>query len=812
MNIFTLSALLTLNKSAYEKGLSEAEGKASSIGSKIGSSFSAMASATTKAIGLASTAVSALVATSVKSTADYEQNLGGVKKIYEGASSELTALAQIAYKTTQMSANQYMETATSFSVALKNSTSSNEEAVAQTDKAMRSIADNWNTFGGDLDNISNAYKGFAKQNYTMLDNLKLGYGGTKTEMERLIADANEYATTIGRTGELSIDSFSDIVDAIDLVQQKQNIAGTSMNEAYTTITGSISMMKASWENFSTALSDTTGTWDLDKTIGNLVDSVVGFDEVVDGVMVHRNGVIENVMPAVQNALNGIGKAIEAFAPVIQTQVPQIIDELLPSIISSATTLITSLVSVLPSLLQTIIECIISVAPQLLSAVGDVGQQVITMLPELFTTIVEAIGNLVEGITEYLPIFVEKGAELIMNLGEGLKTGIPEFLANALPMLLEFSEKLRSGASTLIDAGLELILNIVQGLANALPELIAYVPQIVTNIASIINDNAPKILETGFQIIVTLIGGIINAIPSLIENFGNIVTSICAVIEAFNWFNLGSDVIKWISDGVKSLITAIPELIKNIGNTAWEWFKNVDWLGLGMKVVNFIVNGVSSLGGNIGSTLLSLGKSALSMFQNINWLNLGMKVVRFIANGIKGMVGLATSAIGTIGNGIKNGFSGIIAGAIQWGVDLISNFVRGITNSIGKVVSAVSNVASKVKTFIGFSEPEEGPLSNFHTYAPDMMQLFASGIRNNADLIEDAFNDSLGFAEDGINLSGTYDLSGNTKSLNGSGSNSNSYGDVSIVINATDKQSSKDIADEVMYRLQHIKERNEAVFG
>ena len=231
----------------------EASGKIEGISSgaiaKASAMGQAMYDATKFVASKAVDAGKAIVGGAVEGYASYEQLAGGVKKLYGDASNTVMRFAQDAYKTSGMSANQYMEQATSFSAALVSSLGGDTAAAArQTDVAMRAISDNVNTFGSDMDSVQNAFQGFAKQNYTMLDNLKLGYGGTKQEMERLIADANAYAAANGKAADLSIDSFSDIVTAIELIQEKQGIAGTTAKEAATTIEGSIAMTKAAWAN------------------------------------------------------------------------------------------------------------------------------------------------------------------------------------------------------------------------------------------------------------------------------------------------------------------------------------------------------------------------------------------------------------------------------------------------------------------------------------------------------------------------------------------------------------------------------------
>ena len=315
MDLFDLVATLTLDTSQYEKKMDEAEGKAEKAASessgkwaKFGKAAKVAGVATAAAVGAAAAGIGALTKKSVEAYAEYEQLAGGVKKLFgEEASADLMRYANEAYKTSGMSANKYMEQATSFSAALINSLNGDQRKAAEmTDVAMKAISDNFNTFGGDIQNVQNAYQGFAKQNYTMLDNLKLGYGGTKTEMERLIADANEYAETIGEAGNMSIDSFADVVRAIDLVQQKQGIAGTTAAEAAKTIEGSLNMTKAAWENLIAGLANPDA--DMGQLMDNLIVAIVGDKE--------GEGLLNQLIPAVKRAIEGVGKFVEKAVPML----------------------------------------------------------------------------------------------------------------------------------------------------------------------------------------------------------------------------------------------------------------------------------------------------------------------------------------------------------------------------------------------------------------------------------------------------------------------------------------------------------------
>ena len=443
MTVFEFVAKLTLDSSEYENDLkkqSESGGKLASAWGKIGGAVKVGAAA----IGAASAAVGALTKKSVDAYAEFEQLKGGVEKLYGSAADELMGYANDAYKTAGMSANQYMEQATSFSAALINSLNGDTSAAAkQTDVAMRAISDNFNTFGGDIQNVQNAFQGFAKQNYTMLDNLKLGYGGTKTEMERLIADANEYAAANGMAADLSIDSFSDIVTAIDLVQQKQGIAGTTAKEAATTIEGSLNMTKAAWDNLITGFADPDA--DVGQLIDNLVVAIVGDKE--------GTGLLNQIIPAIQKAVEGIGTFLQAAVPLLASKLPGLIQTFLPVAIDAIVSLVTSIADALPDIVVTIADMlpqiIETLVTGLITAIGKATPRLISAAPKM----VKAIAT---GLLKGVGVLLSAGAKLISSLANAISSKLSATGQKALALARQIPQKIKAGLGSLASAGSALI--------------------------------------------------------------------------------------------------------------------------------------------------------------------------------------------------------------------------------------------------------------------------------------------------------------------------------------------------------------------
>ena len=424
MDLFDLVAKITLDSSEYEKGIKGAEEGTSALSSKwsmFGKVATGVGVAAVAAVGVAAAGVTKLTKQSIEAYKNYEQLAGGVKKLYGDASDEVMKFANQAYKTSGMSANQYMEQATQFSAALINSLNGDASAAAkQTDVAMRAIADNFNTFGGDIQNIQNAFSGFARGQFNMLDNLKLGYSGSRQGMQDLIADANEYAKSIGMAGDLSMDSFSDIVTAIDLIQQKQGIAGTTAKEAATTIEGSLNMTKAAWENLVAGFANPDA--DLGQLMDNLVIAIVGEGE--------GEGLLNNIIPAVQRAIEGIAQVIQQAAPILAEQFPVVVQNVLPTLIEAAATLIAGVVSALPSLIAVLVQqmpmIVTTLANALISAGGQflsAGKQLISQLSSGISSAFSSLIGKVKGLAGRIPQAIKSGVGSLASIGRNLIQGL-----------------------------------------------------------------------------------------------------------------------------------------------------------------------------------------------------------------------------------------------------------------------------------------------------------------------------------------------------------------------------------------------------
>lgn len=646
MDVLDLYAKISLDKSEYDKGLDEASSESKSFGSKLagglGSAVKTVAKVGAAAVAAGASAAAAITKQAVSSFADYEQLIGGVETLFGAADISLEEFAKQnhlkldeagaafeqyqnraqtvldnannAYKTAGISANEYMENVTSFAAALNSSLGDNAwQSANYADMAITDMADNANKMGSSMESIQNAYMGFSKQNFTMLDNLKLGYGGTKEEMERLMRDAEKLEGL--KVGSLDMNSFADVVDAIHIVQENLGITGTTAKEASSTISGSLATMKSAWQNTLAAI----GEGDMSK-ISTMIDNLVESATTFAG----------NVMPVVQRALEGISQLITELAPEIAAALPDMITQILPSLLDAGVQIIDSL-----------------------------GNGILQAIPQLMPTITDVILRLCDMLVQNLPTLIEVGLQVILQLALGIAQALPELIPTIVDTVLTIAEYLIDNVDLLIDAAIALIIGLAEGLINALPKLIEKVPEIVIKLVEAIIRNAPKILEAATKLIFMLIEGIVKMFGKIVEVGGQLVDK------------------------------------------------------------------------------------------------------------------------------VKNGFSEKVQQAKEWGKDIINNFINGIKEKWEHLKQTVKNVAQTVKDFLGFSEPEKGPLSNFHTYAPDMMDLFAKGIRDNENVVTDQIAKSFDFGD----ITGNVNVTG---AASGGGGFENVLGRIEALLAQYLPQMQKDI--------------------
>lgn len=545
-DIFELRAKLGLDKREYEEGLEDAESQASGFGGKLmgalGTGAKVLGEVSLAATGAAITGVTALTTASVNAYGNFEQLAGGVEKLFGDSSEAVMAYADEAYESAGMSANQYMETVTSFSASLISGLGGDTEAAAEiADIAIRDMADNANTFGTSMESIQSAYAGFARGNYTMLDNLKLGYAGSQEGMLQLINDSGILEETITSLDDVS---FDQMIQAIHAVQEDFNITGTTANEAAGTIQGSLSTLQGAWTNLITGLGN--GSADLGKLIDNVVNAALN--------------VVKNIRPIATQAVQGIATMVKEVAPILIEELPAMVEEILPDLLDAVTTLINTVMEVLPSLVQTLIPVVIEVA----------------------LTIVDSLSEFLQS---------DSALQIIMSIVNGLIEALPRLIEAAAAVIVQLANNLSSPAnmSMLIDTALKLILAIAEGLVVATPQLIAVIPQIIGALIGQIILDFPQVLET--------IGELIGALGALVlESLAELMgTSLEDVAEGLSVIG---DAISSAFDSIFGFFTDLGSNITGVVTSLWSDITGLFDGGLG-DISGGVSSGLDGIFGTFG---------------------------------------------------------------------------------------------------------------------------------------------------------------------------------------------------------------------
>lgn len=586
-------------------------GEADKAGTKLGTSLGSKIKSALITAGIGKTLQSI-----ISEGANLEQAIGGIETLFKDNASQVIKYSKMAYKTAGISANSYMEQVTSFSASLLQSLDGNTKKASESaNQAIIDMADNSNKMGTSLDMIQNAYQGFAKQNYTMLDNLKLGYGGTKGEMERLLAEAEKLPSALGR--KFDITNLADVYTAIHLIQEDLGITGTTAKEASTTVTGSLNAMKSSLSNLMGAMALGES---IKAPLQALVDTTGTF-------------LLKNFIPMVGNILKSV---------------PQIIKEL---------------------------------GPQLL----------------------------------------DKGSSMLLSLSKGFKNGFPKLSSKVLDLAQNLGDWLSKQMPVLIEKGFEMLSNLVDGIIKALPEMIRKLPKIISTFANIINNNFPTILKKGAGLLLELIKGIISCIPTLIQNIPQIIRAIVDTLMAFQWLNLGKNIINGLLTGIKSMFSGVSQHAK--------------WL------LQYIVQEIKYLPQN----LMYLGKQAI--------LNFGKSITN--------STGTVSGAIKGVCNVVVNSIKGLPSKMISIGKNLIKGLWNGISNMTGWITAKLDrfsdSVLNGIKKFFGIHSPSKV----FEKEVGEMLPLgMAEGIENNMKYVDDAIEkmnrEAMSVVNANANLSTSYE--------------------------------------------------------
>ena len=646
MDVFDLFASIKLNSDEYDKGLDEAEAKSSGIGDKIGNALSVAGKVGAAAITAASGAVVKLASDSVGAYAQFEQLEGGVKTLfgakemtlqeyadslgvsaeeakekYDGliaAENEAFKNAGEAYKTAGLNMNDYMETITSFAAALKSSTGSELEAAQVADTAIQDMSDNANKMGTSMESIQNAYMGFSKQNYTMLDNLKLGYGGTKTEMERLLKDA-EALTGV----KYDINNLSDVYKAIHEIQKNLGITGTTASEAMKTIEGSANMTRAAWDNVIIAIGRGEG---ISEAFDNLLTAVLG-----DGS--EGTGLLNNIIPRIQTVMEGIGNFITQASPLLAEAIPKLIDAIFPSLLQSAISLVGMLASNLPGIISSLGSAVITAVQSILSEVSQ------TFLGwDMFENINTFMGGILVILSDRIPDFFAKGVDWIINLLQGFTDG-GDILGNISYLYDTLLFGISEGLPQILEKGVELISFLVNGMLENYPTLITTMGEILNMLISFIMENLPMFLEKGIELIGNIVDGVIQNLPAIFEAFVSVVSGAINTISEHlpEFLAKGQELLGQIIGGIGE---KLPELLSTMAELLAQTLAKIgehlpEFLAKGIELVGKLIAGLIESIPDVLAWVGDLFSQVLGAFADYDWLSIGSNIIQGIIDGLLG---------------------------------------------------------------------------------------------------------------------------------------------------------------------------------
>lgn len=680
------------------------------------------------------------------SVGQLEQNVGGVETLFGDAADAVIASADRAYQTAGMSANDYMSTVTSFSASLLQSLGGNTgEAAKVADMAIIDMADNANKMGTSMDMIQNAYQGFAKQNYTMLDNLKLGYGGTKTEMERLLADAEKLTGV-----KYDINNLNDVYQAIHAVQEEMGITGTTAKEAASTLEGSMASAKAAWDNFMNGSGDADQLADAfataaDNIVKNLAEIIPRFAETLPAlggaIIAQIPGLVAAIVPAVlsagqsvlkqlQDAVldfdfagtadkvvqmitgfiegDGLGSLLDTLATIftgIVNGISSMLPSLLPALVGLISYVVTSLLDQLPAILDCALELILGLAQGILAA-----------LPVLIEALPEVISSIVEFLISAVPQIIDAGIELLMALVDALPV-IIDALVDALPQIIEATvTALIAAAPQIAKAGIKLLGALIEAIPVIVVELAKAVPDIVAAIIDVLAELPGLIGEVFAEIVTDLVEWGQQMLSNASTAMSNMLSQVNSIIQELpgkiwtHLVNAVNKVIAWGQQMLSNASTAMSNMLSQVSSIIQELPGKI-WTHL-VNAVNKVVAWGQQMVSNAStaaSNMLSKVSSTLQQLPGKVWDYLSQAAQKVVTWGTQ-LAQKGAAAATQLFNSIVNGLSSLPSKMAEIGSNIVSGIWNGISSGWNWLTNKVSNLANSLldaaKDALGINSPSK----------------------------------------------------------------------------------------------------------
>lgn len=520
MELFRLLGIIALSGDEEAKAkMNGVTDNAQKGAGKIGKALGTMGKVAAGVTAAGATAAATLTKTAVDSFAEYEQLVGGSKLLYGDAYDFVAERAKKAYQDVQMSQSEYLEQMNGFATGLKTALGGDAQAAAElADKILTAEADIVAATGNSQEAVQNAFNGIMKSNFTMLDNLQLGITPTKEGFQEVIDKVNELNAANGEATNYQISNLADCQAALVQYVEMQGLAGYAASEASETIQGSAATMKSAWENVLVGLADKKQN--MDELLSKLGDSVLTFKD--------------NIMPRVEQTLTGIGTLIEKVVPPIVAEIPKLITDTLPGLISAGASIVSAL-----------------------------AQAITSALPQLLQVGVDLLLQFLNGFTQNIESVMTTATEIITALTDGLAEAYPLLIPAAVDAIIALAEALVNpqNITMMIESSLELLQALADGLLEALPKLTDAIPEIVVSIYTAFIDNLPTILDTGITVLLALIDGILSALPELIGAIPEILQAISDAFAKYDWLYIGAEILVKIGEGI---LDASANLLKTFG--------------------------------------------------------------------------------------------------------------------------------------------------------------------------------------------------------------------------------------------------------
>lgn len=604
---------------AYVQIVPSAKGISGSISKELGGeSVSAGKSAGLNIAGAIKGAIAAAgIGTAIKAALDaggnLQQSFGGLETLY-GEAADAAKKYAVEAASAGISANSFAEQAVSFGASLKAAYGGDmTAAVEAANTAIMDMADNSAKMGTDITSIQTAYQGFAKQNYTMLDNLKLGYGGTKSEMERLLADAEKISGV-----KYDMSNLGDVYSAIHVIQENLGLTGVAAQEASSTFTGSLGAMKAAGENL---LANLALGEDIQPALNTLSQSVSTF-------------LFNNLIPMIGNIFNALPDLLSGLGTMVIGALNQISansDQLVQTGIEIVTSLVTAIVSAAPYLVEAAWNLAMSLGQALMEADwATIGTNLLTSLKsaidlaggEIFGMDTTTIDSILAGITAGLPELLNTGIEIITNLVNGILQNLPMLITTAGELITQFATFALENLPTILQAGFQLISSLAQGIVQNLPAIAQAALSAIVGFVAAVGQNLPQILQTGIEIIGKLITGILNAIPKIIASLPKVINAIKDTFSKYDWKKIGSDILEGIKNGILNAVTSVVEAAKEAAGKIWDAVKGFFQIGSPSKLMYYagemldagFANGILDNQDMVNQAINSIGPDAAKKLQ------------------------------------------------------------------------------------------------------------------------------------------------------------------------------------------------------